>query len=485
MGNMTKGHNGGTQYDHSGGHATEFFSKAGSLLIKRGQHYGGEASALSLFQDVWRTGDSVLAMKLLFWLRDPRGGAGNRSGFRACATWLAKEDPAWIVSNIHNIPRYGRWDDLQSLYEVDETALAASTMWANEILCGDGLAAKWANRKDKKLLKAVRKLSSDVKDIGDFRRLLAKHRKGCVEVAMASKNYSKVDYSKVPGVAMARYSAAFGRNDSERYEAYKARLEKAIEKGDPTIAKINTGALFPHDVIRTMEYGDKKVADLQFESLPNFMEEADARILTLADTSWSMNVTVSGEIRAMDVAKSLAFYCSDKIGKDNPFYRKFMEFCSESRLIDWSKHKRLSDAYNAGLFKNNVGSTNISGALDTILAHGKMFSATKEQMPTHLLIVSDMQFDQGTHESSSNDTVVQAALKKWVEAGYDTPSVIYWNTNGNSGSPERSKSKNVGMVSGFSPSVLKAVFKNPESMNPFNIMMEAIKDYEVITPSNS
>lgn len=480
--------NGGTQFEHSGAHAVEFFAKAGSLFTKRKQAYGNETSALELFKNVWRSGNYEVAMKLLFWLRDPRGGAGNRSGFRECAAWLSQEAPEWMVANVISIPKYGRYDDLQSLYTNEATAQAATTVWATDILSENTLAAKWADvTSDKKLLKAIRKTNKDkFKDIGDVRRFLAKVRNSVVEVAMSKKEYVGINYSHVPSVAMARYTKAFNKNDSARFVEYKAKLEKAIETGDKSV-KVNAGVLFPHDIIRTLKgNGDKKIADAQFASLPNFMEEANARILPIADTSGSMSCRVSGDIQAIDISLGLAFYCSDRLGKDNPFYRKFLEFSSEASLVDWTKHKNLSDVYMnmRNMFQYRMGSTDIVKALNTVLKYGKMFNATKDQMPNCLLCISDMQFDNnsGSTAESRNATVVNGALQEWVDAGYDKPQIVYWNTAGNAGSPERSNATNVALVSGFSPSILKAVFGNPESMNPYNIMMKAIESYEVITP---
>ena len=488
---MSKTNNGATQYEHSMNHAVEFFAKAGSLFTNRKQHYGNESSALELFKQVWYSGNTEVAMKLLFWLRDPRGGAGNRSGFRECASWLSEVAPEWMIANAGSIPQYGRWDDLTALYSNDSTAEVATKIWAETILTDDVLAAKWANVSDKKLVKAMRKLDKKrFGDIGAIRRQLASARKDVVEVHMTNKEYANINYSHVPSVAMARYSTAFGRNDVERYTAYKSKLEKAIETGDKSV-KINTGAIFPHDVIRTLKNGDEKTANLQFASLPNFMEDSNARIMTIADTSGSMQVNVSGSIQAIDIAQSLALYCSDKLGKDNPFYRKFMQFCDEAHLTDWSdaeKFKYISDVMRARLFNGAVGSTDIVNALNTILSHAKMFNASKEQMPTHLLIVSDMAFDGssgwgvGTTPQSRDKTAVQGAIDLWVKAGFDAPSIIYWNTAGNEGSPETATAPNTALVSGFSPSILKAIFGNPESMNPVNIMMKAIEGYNVISP---
>ena len=70
---MIKTHEGGTQYEFSGNHCLEFFSKAGSVYdtVKKKDFYGGNETALSLFQKAWAT-DKETSFKLLLWLRDCR-----------------------------------------------------------------------------------------------------------------------------------------------------------------------------------------------------------------------------------------------------------------------------------------------------------------------------------------------------------------------------------------------------------------------------
>jgi len=85
---MRRTYEGAKAHEHSLDHALEFFSKAGSLFVNSDTYYGSEDTALGLFQKTWIV-EPLTSMKLLFWLRDCRGGAGNRSGFRACLNWLA------------------------------------------------------------------------------------------------------------------------------------------------------------------------------------------------------------------------------------------------------------------------------------------------------------------------------------------------------------------------------------------------------------
>ena len=468
---------GAIQHEHSLNHAVEFFAKAGSLMKNRQQFYGDETSALELFKQVWYSGNNIVAMKLLFWLRDVRGGAGNRSGFEDCVKWLAEIEGGteWVKSNVHLIPLHGRYKDLKVLFGTDVESTVAD-LWSDKIIEEDGLACKWADRNDKPLLKALRK-KGKVKDIGAFRRLLALGRQNVVERKMCENEWNEIEYNKIPSVAMSRYTKAFAKHTPERFLAFK----NALEKGETTV---NAGALFPHDCVRTVMHGDSTIASEQFNSLPDFLEGTNQRIMSIVDTSGSMSIRVSGSVEAWHISTGLGLYCSDRLGKDNPFYRKFIQFESEGKLTDW-KDKTFAECYAGssswnvgGIFNGAVGSTRIDRALNSILAHAEMFGATNEQMPTTLLIISDMQFHQGAR----NDVgPVEEAMQKWEKAGYTRPKIVYWNTAGNAGSPETALKNNVALVSGFSPSILKAVFAG-EDMSPKGVMLKAIEKYEIVEP---
>jgi hypothetical protein len=458
-------------YDHSLDHAVEFFSKAGSLYSKsahgKKSFYGNETTAVDLFKSVWCAGNYEIAMKLLFWLRDCRGGAGNRSGFRDCLTWLTATSPKWISANIDLIYSTGRWDDLRTLFSTPVES-AAVKAWSDAIAKKDHLACKWADRTDKPLLRELRSRKV-IKDIGEFRRLLAAGRKTVVERKMCSRQWNEIEYPKVPSVAMARYTKAFGLHDPVGFAKFKEKLETGE-------AKVNASVLFPHDCVRTAYEGDTKIANAQFDALPDYMENKKNRIMCLCDSSYSMSSIVGGSVQAVHVSTGLSLYCSDRVGSDNPFYRKFMEFQTESHLTDW-KGKTFSEAVRD--FNGAVGSTRIDKALNSILAFAKMFNATNDQMPTCLLILSDMQFHQGT---TGNGTEVENCIQKWVDAGYNAPQIVYWNLAGNAGSPATVESKNVALVSGFSPAILKAIFGG-EDFTPRAIMFRAIEKYKIVTPA--
>lgn len=456
-------HEGARAYEHSLDHAVEFFSKAGSLFVKRGSFYADEESALSLFQKVWIV-DEELAMKLLLWLRDCRGGAGNRSGARECYHWLANHAPEWLTVNIGWLPLVGRWDDLRSLFGTDAEKEAVD-LWVKALESKDVLAAKWADRSDAPLRKKMGMR------IGDFRRFLAKLRKDhIVEHKMCTRRWHEIEYEHVPSVAMARYTSAFGKHDKERFNKYKEMLAKGK-------ASVHADVLFPHDCVRTAINGSNRIADAQFEALPNYLENADERIIVIADTSGSMISVIAGSIRAIDVSQGLALYCSAKMPKDSPFYKKFIAFCSESEFKNWEEMTFSEAVGNIKIFDRAIGSTRIDKALKLILNTARFFNIGNDYMPTTLLIVSDMQFHRGTEGSGSE---VENCLKLYDKAGYKRPKIVYWNTAGYAGQPSTVK-ENIGMVSGFSPSILKSIFSGKD-FSPVTIMMEALEKYDIAVP---
>ena len=473
---MMKTNEGGKQFEHSLNHALELFSKGGSLFVNKRSFYGNEESALSLFQKSWIT-DKETSLKLLLWLRDARGGAGNRSGFRECVYWLAENGPEWIKANIEWIPEVGRWDDLRSLFNTPLERDAAK-IWARAIMDGNVLAAKWADRKDKPVKHEV-----GIKKEGKFRKLLASLRKNnIVEHKMSTSRFNEIEYHTVPSLAMARYTNAFQKNDTERFEGYK----ESLKKGETTV---NASVLFPHDCVRTVKYGESDIADAQFDALPNYMEGTNERIICIPDTSGSMGVAVAGKILAVDVSQALALYCSAKIQEDSPFYKKFIPFCSESQFVDWDGMKFSDAVNNRRIFDGAIGSTRIDTALDLILKTAKFFKLSNDYIPTTLMIISDMQFHSGNNwpgmsGTASKDTEVEKCLKRWDEAGYNRPKIVYWNVAGYAGSPATVKMPNTALISGFSPSVLKAVLSG-EDFTPLAVMNRALEKYKINMPKSN
>jgi hypothetical protein len=232
--------------------------------------------------------------------------------------------------------------------------------------------------------------------------------------------------------------------------------------------------------------GDEAIANAQFEALPNYMSE-DSRAMVIADTSGSMSTPVSGSVKAVHISQGMALYCSSKLPKDNPFYKKFMSFSEEGTFKDWNKMKFSEAVGNREIFDGAVGSTHIGRALNLILKTAKFWKLPDSSMPNMLLIVSDMQFHESEYDyedrgKQSSMAEVERALDSWVQEGYLVPQIVYWNTAGNAGQPITAKHKNVALVSGFSPAILKSIFA-AEDLTPRAVMMKTLEKYQINTPA--
>ena len=92
--------------------------------------------------------DADIAMKILFFGRDVRGGLGERRVFRVIINWLAENRVESLRKNIELIPEFGRYDDLVSLIGTacEKDALRAIRKQLEADLASDAevsLLAKW------------------------------------------------------------------------------------------------------------------------------------------------------------------------------------------------------------------------------------------------------------------------------------------------------------------------------------------------------
>ena len=74
-----------------------------------------DADCILLFKNAFEE-DETLALKCLFYIRDCRGGQGERRFFRVCMRWLAQNHTAKAAELAQFVPEYGRYDDWFSIY---------------------------------------------------------------------------------------------------------------------------------------------------------------------------------------------------------------------------------------------------------------------------------------------------------------------------------------------------------------------------------
>lgn len=406
------------------------------------------------------------AIRVLLWARDVRGGAGERNTFRKLLQALEKANPALAGRLMHKIPVLGRVDDLFA-YQDPINRAAALEFFADGLRAGDGLFFKWAPR-EKSAKKAIAFELMKVLEMNarEYRKFLADNT-NVVETAMCAKEWNSINFSHVPSLAAARYQKAFTKNAGNHYAAYIRELQKPEAERDPKV-KINAGAVYPYDVVKSLRMGNSAVADAQFAALPNFV--GDAKILPVVDVSGSMGVSIGGgTTTAMDVAISLGLYLSSNTSSD--FKDMFVTFSSNPK-IEVLKGT-LSQKYAQLSRANWSMSTNLHGAMEEILRVAKSGKVAPKNMPDVLLILSDMQFDAGIRH---DDTALNMVKRKFADAGYRMPQIVFWNLSAAAdNTPVKTNDRGVALVSGFSPAIMSVVLgADPEEFTPMNMMLKTI-----------
>jgi hypothetical protein len=418
-----------------------------------------------------------VALRIAQWVRDVRGGSGERQIFRDILVYLEKHDAPAAKALLRKIPEIGRWDDI-FVFKTDALKAEAYTMLGDALRFGNGLAAKWTPRQGKIAVEIRNFFGMSPKF---YRKSLVELTK-VVETQMCEKNWDDINFSHVPSLAHSRYKKAFYRN-TEKYKEYVASLVK----GDNPKVKVNAGAVYPYDVLKGLIGGynlnynktETELLQKQWESMENFI--GDANILPLVDVSGSMSCLAGGHgsksgTTCLDVAVSLGLYCADK--NTGKFKDTFLTFSDRPELMHLKGN--IVQKIQQMVTSNWGMNTNIIAAFEKILSVAKSGRVPQEEMPDVLLIMSDMQFDQCARY---DDSAMQSIERKFTAAGYEVPKVVFWNLNASDNVPVKHDKRGTALVSGFSPSIMVSVLGgDADNFTPEAIMMKAImKDrYDIV-----
>lgn len=411
-----------------------------------------------------------LTLRTLLWVRDVRQGAGERSTFRSLMQYLEKNEFEMFSRLLHKIPELGRFDDLL-IAQTEEGKKIAFSIYAKALEEGNGLAGKWAPRKGKVAAELREFLGLTPKK---YRKTLVALTK-VVENQMCAKEWTDINYNHVPSIAAARYRKAFYKHDQERYASYVESLSKK-----ETGVKVNAGAIYPHDVIHSLmrrTYSnemEKKAAVAQWESLPNYITTNES-FLPMVDvsgsmTSWSYYVSSKNKMNVtpLEVAVSLGLYTSER--NKSAFKDTFLTFSSQPKLQKLSGN--ISDKINQLHRSEWQMSTNLEAAFQLILNHAIKHNVPQEDMPSMLMILSDMEFDACARNPSVR--AFKDLENQYANAGYEMPKVVFWNLNGRVGNvPVSHREDGTALVSGFSPSIMTSLLSGG-SFDPLSIVQKTI-----------
>lgn len=481
--------NGAATYRTSCSDCLDLFATIGAL------RHSSDNEIINRFMRAY-TENSDLAMKILFFARDVRGGLGERRVFRIILDWLAHNEKMSVLKNIAYIPEYGRYDDLLVLLDCDckntvveiiKTQLDRDieSMRNNDEI---SLLAKWLPSVNASNKETVRKAKRLARMLGmseaEYRKTLSGLRAylTIIENNLRERDYS-FDYSKVPSKAMQKYQRAFFRNDNMRYSKYL----QSVELGE---AKMNTSTLMPYELIqpyinysyytsgsrsfmREISEEEKASLNAAWNSLPDFCNDENA--IAVIDTSGSMYWT--NNPMPASVALSLGLYFAEH--NRGAFKNHFIEFSENPRLIEL-KGETFADKLRYAASFNEIGNTNLQSVFELLIRTAVKNSVPQNEMPSKLYIISDMEFDSCIENADMAN--FEYAKKLFEEKGYKLPEVIFWNVDSrNTQQPVTENEQGVALVSGCTPRLFSMITSG--DLSPYNCMMEIIgsERYQKIT----
>ena len=417
--------------------------------------------------------DPDLAMKILFYARDIRGGLGERRVFRTLIAWLAENEKASLVRNLKYVAEYGRWDDMLILLDTPAEQEAVSVL--HEQLKADmealkrgeavSLLGKWLPSVNASNMEAVRQAKRLAKAFhmkeAYYRKTVSALRRKIhiLENNLREADYS-FDYAKQPSKAMFRYRKAFMRNDNERYRAY---MESVSAGG----AVLHTGTLMPYEIVTKAYRADEKerrFLDVTWNALEDFTGDENA--LVVADGSGSMYG--GGNPLPAAVAQSLAIYFAER--NHGAFRGHFITFSMTPRLVE-IKGRDITEKVRYCRSFNECANTDLKAVFELILSTALRNRVSQEELPHTLYIVSDMEFDSCAQ--NADITNYEYARKLYSKYGYRLPRVVFWNLQSrNRHQPARSNEQGVALVSGFTARIFSQVMSG--EMDPYRNMLNVV-----------
>lgn len=469
-----------------------------------------DADVIHLFKNAYAE-NSVYALKCLFYIRDVRGGQGERRFFRVCMHWLANADAEAAKRNLIHIPEFGRWDDLYEFVGTPVEADAFKIMkhqLALDLDCKTpSLLAKW--------LKSENTSSDESKRLGlvtrhyfgmtarQYRKTLStlRTRINVLEKLMSENRWDEIEFDKIPSRAGMIYKNAFARHDIERMKNEKVQSYADFAKD--TTKKVNAKALYPYECVaearkltgsrysgwgynrRTVDFEDtnRLMVNKYWDNLADYFGNATFNGIAVVDTSGSM--TGYGEnVAPIDVAISLGLYCAEH--NSGPFANHYISFASRPQMIR-TDGVDFVDKVERIYRTNLVDNTNIEAVFDLMLDVAKRPGVKEEDIPKSVIIISDMEFDSAVSSwgSRSNinsrncETVLEGVARKWAAYGLELPHLIFWNVDARQNNIPMIGNGRVSYVSGFSPSIFETIMSGKTG---YDLMMEKLNSerYAVI-----
>ena len=483
---ITNTENGATAYNTTLLRAYDLFALGGAYRSRT------DEEVIDLFRKAFNE-DADVALKTLFYLRDVRGGQGERRFFRVAMKWLCQKHPKVAINLLNYIPFFGRYDDLWECgYGTRIFPSVISIIW--ETLQCDLIAykkgepvtllAKWlpsenaSSKHTKKMAKAITEglgMSHKV-----YRKTLSKLRERIkvVERLMSQGRWDEIKFEEVPSRAGMKYAAAFSRR-----EMIKEQYRKFIKSDD---TKVHADVLYPYDVIRKIKLEehwdcktfkstyslnadvDRDVINKYWNNLPDYFNDKENSMLCIVDTSGSMRD--GGNPQPTDVANGLAIYAAEH--NKGEFANQFITFSSTPHFVKFTEDMDVIDKQMFICSKEEVANTDLLKTFE-LLRNITLKNNCADDLPESLVVISDMEIDFGSRFDSRDEAITEMAGERmiWEEWGLKMPKLVYWNVCARNDIFLEDCGPDITFVSGCSPIIFKSLLTGKTGLDVFKDMV--------------
>lgn len=301
-----------------------------------------------------------------------------------------------------------------------------------------------------------------------------------VERHMSSGNWSSINYSRVPSLAMDRNKKLFGKHDKEGFTKYLLRVAEGK-------ASISGAALTPSSLAQQAGHGradsvEAQVVEAQWSTLVQSIKAAGtlSNCIAVADVSGSMyGPRLSDGTTPLDSSLGLSILLAQVA--EPPFNNAVITFSYQPQFLDLTGttlREHLDFIKNTGIGYN----TDFAKLMRTVLERAVKAKLQPEEMVKKIFIFSDMEFDASRLPSSRLTSLADFLLVRrsqeaqsgsqnpyqthhefiqteYEAAGYPLPEMIYWNLAAHVGrsnsQPITAQTEGAALVSGYSAAVLK------------------------------
>jgi hypothetical protein len=426
--------------------------------------------------DCWAV-DPLRTLKLIFYKRDCRGGAGEKDVFFWMYQWLIEKHLDVAEHALQWIYYYGSYKDYLRIIVANRQFYAPVMQFLAHKLDGawkqleagspiqEDLIAKWLPTEscqfDRQIPELIPDLAMSVwgaprhKSYVTYRKNLVQIRKllSVVEANMTAKNWSSIDYEKVPSLAMKKYKDAFMKHDEKRFSEF-------LESARNGSKKINVDQLVPHELLKEIRSEDPTAVTQWMQMVANYTKNYPnlAESACMCDVSGSMDSPIGfGSFTAMDISLSVA---------------TLMSYVSNYPLVAFSDAPyefKFDDNATPGQRVRQIRST--TNPLNTDLRAAMEIYLNKPTQPKYLVIISDMEFDC---LPSWNISTFQSMQLMYKNAGLQMPKIVFWKVNSKYDSnPVVRDNMGVCIITGFSPKILTSVLAGDIS-NPLSAMLSVL-----------